>query len=251
MGEARFDLAMTSLTYHHIDERPAYFRRLQADLAPGGRVVHLDDRHDVPPPFRWLQGKGHWTVPDDMKTEMQEAGYRVEAEHEFLPMQSFMVFTPRAAAQLSGTQDPRRTLRAIGRRRDRGVHRARLSPHADVRHREGVGGREGDALWIRGEQGRVVRALPLQRRPSRTAHATGRVATRDTAGRAERPRVRRWCGTSNRALQRGSFGPWPTCESPPASSSKPARPGRCTSSGIGHPKTSTRPWHAMKSWRSW
>ncbi len=94
LPDGEIDIAMTSNTYHHIEGRPDYFRRLQADLAPGGRVVHVDDRHDVPPPFRWLQGNGHWTVPEDMKSEMQEAGYSIEAEHHFLPMQSFMVFLP-------------------------------------------------------------------------------------------------------------------------------------------------------------
>ncbi len=48
----------------------------------------------APRPLRWLQGSGHWTAPEDMKAEMEEAGYRVDSEHEFLPMQSFMVFTP-------------------------------------------------------------------------------------------------------------------------------------------------------------
>lgn len=96
LPDGEIDLALTSLTYHHIEDRPAYFQRLQADLAPGGRVVHLDDRHDVPPPFRWFQGSGHWTVPADMRREMSEAGYHLEAEYDFLPMQSFMVFTPQS-----------------------------------------------------------------------------------------------------------------------------------------------------------
>ena len=94
LPDGTIDVAITSLTYHHIEDRPIYFRRLQTDLRQGGRVIHLDDRHDVPPPFRWLQGSGHWTVPEAMHTEMKEAGYRRTDTFDFLPMQSFQIFVP-------------------------------------------------------------------------------------------------------------------------------------------------------------
>jgi arsenite methyltransferase len=94
LPDGMIDVAITSLTYHHIEDRPIYFRKLQTDLGQGGRVIHLDDRHDVPPPFRWLQGSGHWTVPEAMHTEMKEAGYRRTDTFDFIPMQSFQVFVP-------------------------------------------------------------------------------------------------------------------------------------------------------------
>jgi len=97
LPDGQVDLAMTCLTYHHIEERPAYFRNLRADLSDRGRVAHLDDRHDVPPPFRWLQTSGHWSDPASVRTEMADAGYEHVAEFEFLPLQSFQIFAPAAA----------------------------------------------------------------------------------------------------------------------------------------------------------
>jgi predicted methyltransferase len=98
LPDGRIDLAMTSLTYHHIESRPAYFAGLLGDLAPGGRVAHLDDRPDAGPPFSWFQGAGHWSDPDRIVEEMAEAGYALEARYTFLPVQSFQVFVPREAA---------------------------------------------------------------------------------------------------------------------------------------------------------
>ncbi|HET8578198.1 MAG TPA: class I SAM-dependent methyltransferase, partial [Methylomirabilota bacterium] len=36
------DLVLVVDTYHHLKDRPAYFRKLQRDLAPGGRVAVID-----------------------------------------------------------------------------------------------------------------------------------------------------------------------------------------------------------------
>ncbi len=102
LPDGEIDVAITSLTYHHIEGRPDYFRRLQVDLSAGGRVVHLDDRHDVPPPFRWLQTSGHWTVPEAMREEMGEAGYQRIQAFDFLPMQSFQIFVPKGAVASAG-----------------------------------------------------------------------------------------------------------------------------------------------------
>ncbi|MEN8181641.1 MAG: methyltransferase domain-containing protein [Myxococcota bacterium] len=94
LPDAEIDLAMTCLTYHHIEDRPSYFARLRTDLSRRGRVAHLDDRHDVPPPFRWLQGSGHWSDPEAIRAEMEQAGYERIAGFDFLPLQSFQVFEP-------------------------------------------------------------------------------------------------------------------------------------------------------------
>jgi len=92
LPDGEIDLAMTCLTYHHIQDRPAYFERLRVDLKPRGRVVHLDDRDDAPPPFRWLQSTGHWSDPASLREEMVVAGYRRVEEFDFLPLQSFQIF---------------------------------------------------------------------------------------------------------------------------------------------------------------
>jgi len=87
------DLAMTSLTYHHIEDRIDYFRRLRTDLAPGGRVAHLDDRPDLPFPLSWITS-GHTSDPRTIKSEMAEAGYRLVEELDFLYVQSFTIYAP-------------------------------------------------------------------------------------------------------------------------------------------------------------
>jgi arsenite methyltransferase len=94
LPDGSIDLALTCLTYHHVEERPEYFGRLRRDLSERGRVAHLDDRPDVPVPFRWFQNEGHWSDPAAVHREMAEAGYRRVVEYDFLPMQSFQIFEP-------------------------------------------------------------------------------------------------------------------------------------------------------------
>ena len=91
LPDGSVDLAITSKTYHHIDERVAYFRRLRDDLAPHGRIAHLDDRPDLPFPLSWITA-GHTSDPATIEEEMTEAGYRRLAEYDFIYPQSFLVY---------------------------------------------------------------------------------------------------------------------------------------------------------------
>lgn len=94
LPDGAVDLAMTSLTYHHLDNHVHYFAALRRDLSAGGRVVHLDDRPNAPAPISWFQAKGHQTPPAQIRQEMESAGYRRIAAFDFLPAQSFQVFEP-------------------------------------------------------------------------------------------------------------------------------------------------------------
>ncbi len=94
LPDGEIDVAITSLTYHHIEARPAYFAKLRTALSPRGRVAHLDDRADLPRPFRWLLTADHWSDPEQVRTEMRVAGYERVAEFDFLFTQSFQVFEP-------------------------------------------------------------------------------------------------------------------------------------------------------------
>ena len=86
------DLIFTSNTYHHIDNRVAYFANLRQYLRPGGRVAILDfDRR------AWLEGLlRHYTPSEFIKREMEQAGYRLQGEFDFLDRQSFLVFAPKS-----------------------------------------------------------------------------------------------------------------------------------------------------------
>jgi len=85
------DLVLTVDTYHHIQDRPSYFRNLRRDLAPGGRVAVIDYDGRKGWFVRWM---GHTTPREVLLREMQEAGYAVVAEHHFIDRQSFVIFEP-------------------------------------------------------------------------------------------------------------------------------------------------------------
>jgi ubiquinone/menaquinone biosynthesis C-methylase UbiE len=97
LPDGAVDLAITSQTYHHIEDRVHYFERLKQDLSARGRVAHLDDRDDLPRPLRWLPSEGHWTNAEAMQQEMRHAGYVRTEAFDFLLMQSFQVFEPTVA----------------------------------------------------------------------------------------------------------------------------------------------------------
>lgn len=82
------DVALIVDTYHHIGERVAYLRRLGEKLRPGGRVVIIDYRVESPkgPP------RQHKLSPEQVRGELETAGYALAQTHDFLPDQYFLVF---------------------------------------------------------------------------------------------------------------------------------------------------------------
>ncbi len=86
------DLIFTSNTYHHIDNRVVYFANLRQYLRAGGKVAVLDfDRR------AWLEGLlRHYTPSEFIQREMEQAGYRLLEEFDFLDRQSFLVFAPKS-----------------------------------------------------------------------------------------------------------------------------------------------------------
>jgi ubiquinone/menaquinone biosynthesis C-methylase UbiE len=90
LPDAGVDLVFTSNTYHHIDNRIAYFSNLLRFLRPGGRVAVVEfDRRG------WLEGLlRHYTPREFIRREMEQAGYRLQQSFDFLDRQSFLVFAP-------------------------------------------------------------------------------------------------------------------------------------------------------------
>jgi len=92
LPESGVDLIFTSNVYHHIEARVRYFADAARYLRAGGRIAIVD-----------FNGKhwsatfvSHYTPVELMKKEMDEAGYRLERELDFLDRQSFMIFSKKA-----------------------------------------------------------------------------------------------------------------------------------------------------------
>jgi SAM-dependent methyltransferase len=90
---AQVDVALLVDTYHHIDDRVAYFSRLKSSLRPGGRLAIVDFKKDAsegPPPE-------HRIPPEKVTNELEQAGYALIATYDFLPRQYFLVFQKKAS----------------------------------------------------------------------------------------------------------------------------------------------------------
>jgi len=84
------DLIFLCNTYHHLDNRVEYFRRVRSSLRPGGRLAVVE-----------LRGEGwlakifpHATRRDVLQSELGSAGYRLEKQFDFLSRQHFLIFVP-------------------------------------------------------------------------------------------------------------------------------------------------------------
>lgn len=85
----RVDLVFTGNTYHHLENRVAYFSALrERALAPGGRVAIVEYRPDV---------TSHATARETIEGEMASAGFRLEKSFDYLERQHFLVFAPETA----------------------------------------------------------------------------------------------------------------------------------------------------------
>jgi predicted methyltransferase len=83
------DVVFSCDTYHHMDERVVYFRSLARSLKPGGRVAILDFY-----PHGFFSGLlGHGTAKEEVRREMEAAGYRLIEDVDLLESQHFQVFS--------------------------------------------------------------------------------------------------------------------------------------------------------------
>lgn len=82
------DLVFSSNTYHLMNNRAAYFRSLASSLRPGGRVAILDFH-----PRGFLSGLfGDRISKEDVRREMEAAGYRLINDYDLLERQHFQIF---------------------------------------------------------------------------------------------------------------------------------------------------------------
>lgn len=99
------DVVLVVDTYHHIPNRPVYFAGVREKLRPGGRLAIVDFRKGAPgggPPddFRF--------TPAQISQELATAGFVLDAQHDFLPRQHFLVY--RVAALTPPAPQPAATM---------------------------------------------------------------------------------------------------------------------------------------------
>jgi len=82
------DLVFNCDTYHHMSDRVAYFRSLASHMRDNGRVAILEFHKTG-----FFSGVlGHGTPKEQVRQEMEAAGYRLVAEYFFLQNQHFQIF---------------------------------------------------------------------------------------------------------------------------------------------------------------
>ncbi|MEW6212454.1 MAG: methyltransferase domain-containing protein [Acidobacteriota bacterium] len=80
------DVVFLCDTYHHINNRVAYFAKVRLALRQGGRLVILDM-------VRSRKNQDHSVVREEVIEELQQAGFRLAKEFDvLLPRQYFLTF---------------------------------------------------------------------------------------------------------------------------------------------------------------
>jgi ubiquinone/menaquinone biosynthesis C-methylase UbiE len=85
------DLIFVCNTYHHLEDRAAYFANVKGRLKTGGRIAIIDFYPDERSGDLGFP-KHHLVRQETIVQEMAEAGYRLDREHTFLPRQYFLEF---------------------------------------------------------------------------------------------------------------------------------------------------------------
>jgi ubiquinone/menaquinone biosynthesis C-methylase UbiE len=85
------DLVFICDVIHHIENRGAYYAKLADALRPGGRLAIVDfQKQELPvgPPAAMKIAKA------DLIAELEQAGFALREQFDFLPYQYFLVFEP-------------------------------------------------------------------------------------------------------------------------------------------------------------
>ncbi|MBI4889774.1 MAG: class I SAM-dependent methyltransferase [Acidobacteria bacterium] len=82
------DCVLMVNTYHHIADRPGYFRNVGKLLKPGGRVAIIDYRKGG----TMGPAREHRFTAEEITAEMAKAGYTLAARPGFLPNQEFLIY---------------------------------------------------------------------------------------------------------------------------------------------------------------
>jgi len=92
LPEKSMDLIFMRNVCHHIQSRVEYFKRLKCALKPKGRIAIIEYRSGSGR-LSFHRKFGHYVPQEVIIAEMKEAGYGLEKDLDFLPEQSFMIFS--------------------------------------------------------------------------------------------------------------------------------------------------------------
>jgi arsenite methyltransferase len=76
---------------HHIPNRVEYFTKLEEKLKPEGRIAIIEYKRAGG--FSFHRMFGHFVPKELIVAEMNKAGYRLKEDFDFLPEQSFTIFS--------------------------------------------------------------------------------------------------------------------------------------------------------------
>ena len=91
LPEGILDLIFVRNVYHHLKNRVEYFRKLRILLKPEGRVAVIEYKPGGFFSFHAIFG--HYVKREVIVEEMGKAGYTLDEKFDFLPEQSFTVFS--------------------------------------------------------------------------------------------------------------------------------------------------------------
>jgi ubiquinone/menaquinone biosynthesis C-methylase UbiE len=89
LPDASVDRFFVCNTWHHIDDQAKYLGLMKRMLRPGGEVVMIDFKKEQTPSGPPLEMR---IAKDTLVKQLEGAGFRLAAEHGFLPYQYFLVF---------------------------------------------------------------------------------------------------------------------------------------------------------------
>jgi len=92
LSEKSIDLIFMRNVCHHLTNRVEYFKRLRGALKPRGRIAIIEYRTGGGR-FSFHRKFGHYVPKKIIIEEMKEAGYQLEKDLDFLPEQSFVIFS--------------------------------------------------------------------------------------------------------------------------------------------------------------
>jgi len=87
------DLLFVRSVYHHLQNRNSYFTEAKKLLIAQGRIAIIEFSQQGSK-LSFHRRCGHYVPKEIIVEEMSMAGFQVSASFDFLPVQSFTIFTP-------------------------------------------------------------------------------------------------------------------------------------------------------------